>query len=159
MIWTFQPCPCLTFSSNLQNIIIPKPIGQETWNFERMFTPHMCHVSCVSWHVSHVTCHLSHTNIYLLKLYIYILHTCCTGCKRRPNTNATPPIGKIHPFSKIAITFEPVMQFRCPSRFGIKTIVKLSILWLKAPSSTISAWRRHTDIFTNHNLLNYSINQ
>ena len=23
----------------------------------------------------------------------------------------TPPIGKIHPFSKIAVTFEPIMQF------------------------------------------------
>ena len=30
-----------------------------------------------------------------------------------------PPIGKIHPFSKIAVTFEPVMQFGCPSGFRI----------------------------------------
>ena len=28
--------------------------------------------------------------------------------------NATPPIGKIHPFNNIGVTFEPVMQFRCP---------------------------------------------
>ena len=27
-----------------------------------------------------------------------------------------PPIGKIHPFSKMAITFKPVMQFVCPLR-------------------------------------------
>ena len=27
------------------------------------------------------------------------------------------PIGKIHPFSKFAITCEPVMQFRSPYRF------------------------------------------
>ena len=26
-------------------------------------------------------------------------------------TNATPPIGKINPFSKIALTFEPMMKF------------------------------------------------
>ena len=24
---------------------------------------------------------------------------------------ATPPIGKYHPFSKIAVTFEPIIQF------------------------------------------------
>ena len=30
-----------------------------------------------------------------------------------------PPMGKIHPFSKIAVTFEPVMRFRCPSGFKI----------------------------------------
>ena len=29
----------------------------ESWNFERMFTPH--HVSCVTCHISRVTCHLS----------------------------------------------------------------------------------------------------
>ena len=32
-------------------------------------------------------------------------------------TEATPPVGKIHPFSKIAVTFEPVQRFICPSRF------------------------------------------
>ena len=25
--------------------------------------------------------------------------------------NATPPVGKIHPFSKIAVTFEPIQRF------------------------------------------------
>ena len=34
--------------------------------------------------------------------------------------DATLPIGKIHQFSKIAITFEPIMQCRCPSRFAYK---------------------------------------
>ena len=29
----------------------------------------------------------------------------------RPSTNEAPPIGKIHLFSKIAVTLEPVMQF------------------------------------------------
>ena len=28
-----------------------------------------------------------------------------------------PPIGKIHPFTKMAVTFEPVMGFWCPSGF------------------------------------------
>ena len=31
----------------------------------------------------------------------------------------TPPVGKIHPFSKIAVTFVPIQRFRCPSRFKI----------------------------------------
>ena len=28
---------------------------------------------------------------------------------------AAPPVGIIHPFSKIAVTFEPILQFRCSS--------------------------------------------
>ena len=39
--------------------------------------------------------------------------------------NGIPPIGKLHPFSKIAVTVEPMMQFGYPLR---------SILYLKAPS-------------------------
>jgi hypothetical protein len=35
--------------------------------------------------------------------------------------HATPPVGKIHPFSKIAVTFEPIQQFKCPPRFRIST--------------------------------------
>ena len=31
--------------------------------------------------------------------------------------DATPPVGKNHPFRKIAVTFEPIQRFRCPSRF------------------------------------------
>ena len=31
--------------------------------------------------------------------------------------DATPPRGKFHPFSKMAVTFEPAMQFGCS--FGI----------------------------------------
>jgi hypothetical protein len=38
---------------------------------------------------------------------------------RRPSSAEAPAIGKIHPFSKITITFEPVMRFGCPSRFRI----------------------------------------
>ena len=32
-------------------------------------------------------------------------------------SDEAPPIGKIHPFSKTAIPFEPVMQFGCSSGF------------------------------------------
>ena len=33
--------------------------------------------------------------------------------------NEAPPVGKIHQFSKIAVTFEPVMRFGCPSGFSL----------------------------------------
>ena len=39
--------------------------------------------------------------------------------RRRPFTAKAPPIGKIHPISKIGVTFESVMQFEYPSRFRI----------------------------------------
>ena len=39
--------------------------------------------------------------------------------------DATPPVGKIDQFSKIAVTFEPIQQFRCPSIFRISE--KMSI--------------------------------
>ena len=37
----------------------------------------------------------------------------------RPSPDEAPPIGKIHPFSKIAVTLEPLLQFGCPSRFRV----------------------------------------
>ena len=33
--------------------------------------------------------------------------------------DATPPVGKIHPFIKMAVTFEPIQQLWCPSVFII----------------------------------------
>ena len=36
---------------------------------------------------------------------------------RRPSTAEAPPIGKIHPTSKMAVTFEPLIGFWCPSGF------------------------------------------
>ena len=39
--------------------------------------------------------------------------------------NAAPPIGKIHPFSQITVTFKPIQRFYCPSRFIISE--KMSI--------------------------------
>ena len=56
-----------------------------------------------------------------------------TSLLRRPQTQTlpdeAPPMGKIHPFSRIAVTFEPVMRFGCPSGFRISfKIVTWSIL-------------------------------
>ena len=39
--------------------------------------------------------------------------------------DATPQVGKIHPFSKIGVTFEPIQQFRCPSRFRFSEKISL----------------------------------
>ena len=44
--------------------------------------------------------------------------TCFSGCAQTL-PDATPPIGKIQPFSKMAITLKPIMQFLCPLRFVI----------------------------------------
>ena len=35
----------------------------------------------------------------------------------RPSTGEAPLIGRIHPFIKIAVTLQPVLRFKCPSRF------------------------------------------
>ena len=50
--------------------------------------------------------------------------------------------------SKIAVTFEPIMQFWLPLRFRIYSKYKIwPILWRKAPSQTMSAWRWRKVIF------------
>ena len=38
-----------------------------------------------------------------------------------------PPVGKVHPFSKIAVTFEPIQQFWCPLRFRISEKCQYSL--------------------------------
>ena len=55
-------------------------------------------------------------------------------------SDATQTLGKIPPFTKIAVTFDPMKQFRCPLRFRIPPIVYFMT----------SAWRRCKDISTNH---------
>ena len=66
--------------------------------------------------------------LYRHKWYINIGMNQVTSLLGRLQTQtfhgATPPIGKIHQFSK-NITFEPVMQFGCPLRFRIsyKTVI------------------------------------
>ena len=44
--------------------------------------------------------------------HLYVLKTSLL-CRLQAQTlpDATPPIGKIHPFSKMAVTFEPLMGF------------------------------------------------
>ena len=75
-------------------------------------------------------------------------------------SDATPPIGNIHLFSKIAITLELVMRFWCPLIFRIvKKCLTWSILWLKAPYPTNWPWRRRKDIFTKDQWLNYWMNE
>ena len=50
---------------------------------------------------------------------------------------------------KNAVTCETLTQFRCYSRFrNFKNNVRIFILWLKAPSLTMWAWRRRKYIFT-----------
>ena len=65
------------------------------------------------------------TWIYIVRqriIYWFILCTqkqaCCAGCRRRPSPDEAPPIGKIHHFSKMAVTFQPLMVFWCLSGFG-----------------------------------------
>ena len=51
------------FPPNLQNIINLKLLKLESWNVERMFTPHQ--VSHVTVHLSCVTCHMSYVICFL----------------------------------------------------------------------------------------------
>ena len=41
----------------------------------------------------------------------YLKQACCADWRRRPSSAEDPPIGKIHPFSKMAVTFEPWWDF------------------------------------------------
>ena len=63
---------------------------------------------------------------------------CCTGCRRRPFTAGAPLIGKINPFSKITVTFEPVKRFGCPSGFRIS----VKIFW-QTINESIDQWMNH----------------
>ena len=67
---------------------------------------------------SHIGLSISHEKTSLL----YRLQT-------QTLPDEAPPMGKIQPFSKIPITFEPVMPCGCPSGFRISLkIVTWSIL-------------------------------
>ena len=60
-------------------------------------------------------------NMYLKRLKTSLLRR----LQAQTLPDATPRVGKIHPFSKIAVTFEPIKKFLCPSRFiiSIKKII------------------------------------
>ena len=49
----------------------------------------------------------------------------------RPSTAEAPTIVKIHPFRKIAVILEPIMQFGCPSRlkFSKEIVTKFILLF------------------------------
>ena len=53
------------FLQYCQNIITLKPFKLESWNFERMFSPH--HMSCVTCHVSRVIRHMSPFFVFFLQ--------------------------------------------------------------------------------------------
>ena len=40
-----------------------------------------------------------------------IKQACCAGCRLRPSPAEASPLGQIQPFSKMAVTFEPLMGF------------------------------------------------
>ena len=63
--WVTEPFP-----PDIHNIIKPKPLELESWNFERMFAPH--HVSCVTCHVSRVTSHIYCVTQKVIYMYLYI---------------------------------------------------------------------------------------
>ena len=100
-------------------------------------TSHMsgvtCHVSHVSCHVWHVTCHVSHVTCHLsltptatatdLPLLTPSAGTSWLwGSNQQDEKNVT----------KIVATFEPIIQFWCPSRLRIlRTIPDPFILWEK----------------------------
>ena len=53
---------------------------------------------------------------WILKTHqVSLLRPFQTALTLRPSTAEAPPIGKIHLFSKIAVTFEPLMRCWCPS--------------------------------------------
>ena len=61
-------------------------------------------------------------------------------------------------WSKIAVTFEPIMQFGRPLIIRIyKKYVRWSILWLKAPSLSRWAWQRRKDIFTKNQFVSWAL--
>ena len=67
-LWKYLP-------PDIHNIINPKPLELDSWNFERMFT--LYHVSCVTWHVSPVTCHVSHVTCHVSPVTCHMSFVFC----------------------------------------------------------------------------------
>ena len=104
-----------------------------------------CQMSSVRCQMTYVTCHMSLTptptatdpplaysppiHSRLLLLIVNQIHKICaqqqirnkirggSPIDRRTSTAEAPPIGKIHPFSKMPVTFKPMIGLGCPSRF------------------------------------------
>ena len=47
----------------------------------------------------------------LAKPVAALQHACCAGLQAQSLSDATLPMGPIHPFRKISVTFEPMVQF------------------------------------------------
>ena len=59
------------FPPNLQNIKNPKLLELESWNFEKMLPPTMCHMSHVTCHVSHVRCQVSGVRCHVWSVFSF----------------------------------------------------------------------------------------
>ena len=108
-------------------------------------------------HISRVTCHVSHVTISIFtKWSSYLVEGLLsnrtalattgllkiTSLLRRLQAqtlpDAAPPIGKIHPFSKMAASCEPMMRFGCPNSLWIY----MTLLTVSQPCGTtwITSW-------------------
>ena len=76
----------------------------------------------------------------------------CSPVYNSPSTAKAPPIGKIRPFSIIAVTLEPVMQFGCPLRFKIPKL-NCNIVFFITESPIFKPfrmWQHRKYIFTKY---------
>ena len=79
--------------------------------------------------------------LFLDKLIEVVIHKTSLLRRLQEQTlpDEAPPMGKIHPFSKITVTFEPVMQFWCPSRFRI-SLKNCSLVYFMTESTISNHW-------------------
>ena len=97
---------CTQFKTQGQYLF--KSLSKNQFNVERL-TKRRCLAKPHMWLCTFALQEMTDTSktSLLCRLQVQTLH------------NATSPVSKIHPFSKIAVTFEPIQQFVCPSRFRI----------------------------------------
>ena len=77
----------------------------------------------------------------------------CYGICAQTLSDATPPIGRIHQFSKIAVTFEPIMKFLGTSGFWMsKSSATLLVLKREVLSLIVWAGRLKSQDFTEDEL-------
>ena len=119
----------------------------------RSDTTVMCCCTVASlWGYRHLQLSLS---LSLCK-YIYILTSLLRGLQGRPFPMQLHQWAK-STHSAISVTFEPIQQVRCLSRFRISEKMSIKFfLWLEAPFLPVWGWRRLKDILTK-GYLNQSI--
>ena len=104
----------------------------------------MWHLTCDMWHVTHDMWHMTHDMLWgvniLSKFHFPSSHGLWSMISWRLGgkdwlteliKEQAPPIGKIRPFSKMAVTFKPLMGFWFPSGF-IKFLI--TTIW-EGPAS------------------------